>query len=716
MNKKLMKLTAVIATAALVFSLAACGEKPADNGTTTNTPAASATQAPADTKAPDATKAPDPTKAPDATATPVPTEAPKEIVTLRWGTHWVQGLDPWFKDEVTGEYVMAEDQREARIAAEQACLEQLGVKFEYVQYADNTTVSLLQSVMAGNPVCDIAVLWGGSENTILAQNIVKNLDNFTYLFEENESMSWMLDAPLYGHHYLLSDVVRFMPRWPLCYNISMIEAVDSLKDANGNTIYPNTLFDEGKWTWSAFKDYLEKIDAFYKSNDKIDAYYTDTRFATLSAAYSAGAAIYGADGLGVESQGMKDAWAFVKSLLDAGLITVELYDDGYTPGWCWPAYHLQDGQTVFADAPDWLINGAASGCADRGESIGIVPWPRSDKLAADDDAYSQAMTVGDSICILKGIDDKTTELAIKALMLFTEVYNCELGGVDTFEEYLEAASAQQAAAYGFDIFHEKIGDSILNSFQYLTEKVQGGNDYSDLLGFRVIWDDVIGKSYFGIDGYASYDVSIAQDINKFSDKISEMEKILSGDKPNDNVKPTVSHVDPVAVPVGTKEGDAIWAQYVSATDNIDGELPMSSCVFEWNDGFSTDIFNTVGYYHRAFKARFNDNAGNSDYNTLSIYVYNPDNKTAPVVNVGDSIPEIELNADVNAIKWAGEGGLIASATDADGLDVSANVVPDLSTLDTSTAGTYTVKLTVTDYAGNSTEATVTVNVVAPAAN
>ena len=153
---------------------------------------------------------------------------------------------------------MAEDQREARIAAEQACLEQLGVKFEYVQYADNTTVSLLQSVMAGNPVCDIAVLWGGSENTILAQNIVKNLDSFAYLFEENESMSWMLDAPLYGHHYLLSDVVRFMPRWPLCYNISMIEAVDSLKDANGNTIYPNTLFDEGKWTWSAFKDSLER--------------------------------------------------------------------------------------------------------------------------------------------------------------------------------------------------------------------------------------------------------------------------------------------------------------------------------------------------------------------------------------------------------------------------------------------------------------------------
>ncbi len=715
MKKQLRKLTAAVLSAAMIFALTACGEQPAEN-TATPTSAPKATEAAA-------TQAPEPTKAqesqgetPAATATPVPTEAPKEIVTLKWGTHWVQGLDPHYVDEVTGEYVMASDQREARYAAEEACLEQLGVKFEYVQYADDTRVSLLQSVMAGNPVCDLAVLWGGSENTILAQNIVKNLDDYAYLFEENESMGWMLDAPIYGHHYLLSDVVRFMPRWPLCYNITMVEAVDSLKDENGNTIYPNTLFDEGKWTWSAFKDYLEKVDAYYKSNDDIDAYYTDTRFATLSAAYSAGAAIYGADGLGVESQAMKDAWNYIDSLLDAGLITVELYDDGFTPGWCWSADHLQRGVTVFADTADWLINGAASGCAEREESIGIVPWPRPDSMAFDDEAYRQVMTVGDSICILKGVSDERTELALKALMLYTEVYNCELGGVDTFAEYLEAASVQQAAAYGFDIFHEKIGDSVLESFQYLTEKVQGGNDMSDLLGFRVIWDDIIGKSYFGVDGFASYDTSVAQNINLFTDKISEMEAILSSTGFNDNVKPTASHNDPVAVPVGTKEGDDIWAQFISATDNVDGDLPLTACKFEWNEGFSEDIFNTPGYYHRAFKARFYDNAGNNDYNTISVYVYDPNNKTAPVVTVAETLPTVELNADVSSIKWAGEGAFILSAVDTDGVDVSANVTPDLSTLDTSTAGTYDVKLTVTDFAGNTTEVTVKVSVAAPAAN
>ena len=700
MRKGFRKAASAVLAFALLLSCAACGntanEGDTEGAKATPTTAVSATEGVKATSTP----------------TPVPTESaePKEIVTIRWGTHYEQGLNPHYVDEVTGLYVMAEDEREARIAAEEAVLEQLGVTFEYVQYADDTRVSLLQSVMAGNPICDIAVLWGGCESTIISQNIVKNLDDFAYLFEENDSMSWMLDGELYGHRYLMTNVVRFIPRWPLCYNISMIEAVDSLKDENGNTIYPNTLFDEGKWTWSTFKDYLEKIDAYYANNDNVDAYYTDTRFATLSAAYSAGAAIYGNDGLQVESDGMKDAWSFIDSLLKDDLLTVELYDDGYTPGWCWPAYHLQDGQTVFADVPDWLIGGASSGCASRGESIGIVPWPRSDKLSADDESYEQAMTINDSLCILKGVDDETTELAIKALMLYTEVYCCELGGVDTYEEYIEAAATAQAAAYGFDIFNEKIGDSILNSFIYITNKVQGGNDYSDLMGIRETWDEIIGKSYFGIDGYGSYDVSIEQYIGKFEEKISEMEAILASGTPHDNVKPTVTFVkSPIAVPLGTKETDLdTWAQFYAATDNGDGVMGMDKFSIKWNDGFTADIFNTVGYYHRAFKGQFTDSSGNVDYKTASVYVYDPANKTAPTVVINEAAPELSLNADVSAITWVGEGAYILSATDADGLDVSSGVKADLSTLDTSTAGTYNVNITVTDFAGN--EATVTVAV------
>ncbi len=50
--------------------------------------------------------------------------------------------------------------------------------------------------------------------------------------------------------------------------------------------------------------------------------------------------------------------------------------------------------------------------------------------------------------------------------------------------------------------------------------------------------------------------------------------------------------------------------------------------------------------------------------------------------------------------------------DADGLDVSSKLTADLSELDTTTAGTYTVVLTATDYAGNTGSASIMVEVVA----
>ena len=164
--------------------------------------------------------------------TPAPTQSakPKEIVTIRYGTHYEQGLNPHYVDEVTGEYVMAENEREARLAAEQAILDELGVVFEYVQYSGDTREVLLQSVMANDPVCDIAVLWGGSEGTVLAQNVLQKIDDYAYIFQNDEECSWMLYDKLFGNYYLLGNVVRFNQRWPLVYNIDMIEAVDSLKD------------------------------------------------------------------------------------------------------------------------------------------------------------------------------------------------------------------------------------------------------------------------------------------------------------------------------------------------------------------------------------------------------------------------------------------------------------------------------------------------------
>lgn len=716
MKKMKRSVIAMLLVFCMIFGVAACGGKETPDSKPTNTPIP--------TSKPEATKGPDKqdsTPTPEATPTP---EGPKEIVTIRYGTHYLQGLDPHWTNEITGEFAMAADQREARYAAEQAILEQLGVVFEYVEYPSNTKEALLQSVMANDPICDIAVMWGGSESVVLSQNVLQKIDDYAYIFLDNDEYSWMLYDKLFGHYYMLSDVVRYVPRWPLCYNIDLVEAVDSLKDENGNTIYPNTLFDQGNWTWSTFKDYLAKIDAYYASDAGVHAYDTDIRYAALSAAYSGGGSIYGANGLDVNGQGMKDGVAYIKELMDAKLLTTDIgvYDDGFTPVWqaaCERFVWGRDGIfTVFTDCPDWNIGWAASEASEkRGQSIGIVPWPRKDSLALDDENYRQVITLGDSVGVLKGVSPEKTELALKAYALYYNVYYKTLGNVDSFAEYQDVSGTKQATDFGLDIFHEKIGDSILNSFLYLVSKMPDGKDYSDMLGYRVPWDEVLGKSLFGVGGAASYDVAIEANMNIFSEKTSEMEAILSSEGVHDNVAPSVSLKEPVAVPVGTKITDPIWMEFISATDNAEGVLDQSYFKPEFNspetDGqvdraYSEDDFNTVGYYKRAFKAYFVDTAGNKGYKTVSVFVYNPNNTTAPTLTANETPMKIALNSDVNSIKWVGEGCPIVAATDADGLDVSSKVSADLSTLDSSTPGTYDVRITVTDFVGNAAETTVQV--------
>lgn len=714
MKKFKKSVIAMLLMCSMLVGLTACGNGETNQGGT-ETQETQATATPVPTKA-EENKTPDPTKAPDPTEAPASPEVPKEIVTIKYGTHWVQGLDPHYTDEVTGEFVMAADQREARYAAEQAILDELGVVFEYVQYPGDTRESLLQSVMAGDPICDLAVMWGGSEAEILAQNILQPLDDFAHIFLEDEDYSWMLYDKLYGKYYMLSDVVRFNQRWPLCYNVDLIEAA--------GVENPSVLFENGEWTWSKFKEVLTQLDAFYANNEGVEAYLTDTRFAALSAAYSAGGAIYGADGLSVNSQGMKDAVKFIDELMDANLLKVTgVYDDGFTPEWQTACWHFCNGNgsnrfTVFTDCPDWNMGYAASEAANREESIGIVPWPRPDSMSIDDEDYRQVITLGDSVGVLKGVDSEKAELALKAYARFYEVYYTTLAGVDTIAEYQESYGTQQAVTYGFDIFHETYGDAILNSYLYIVSEMPDGKDYSDVLGFRGTWDEILGKSLFGIGGTASYDVAVEAELNKFAEKVTEMEAILASEGVNDNVAPTVSFVkEPIAVPAGTTMADAIWMEYIAATDNAEGVLDQSYFKPEFNNpdvdskvdrSYSEEDFKTVGYYYRAFKAYFVDTAGNKGYKTVSVYVYDPANTDAPTITASETPVTVALNTDVNTITWVGEGNAILSAVDADGLDVSANVAADLSTLDSTTPGTYDVKITVTDFAGNTAEVTVQV--------
>ena len=633
-----------------------------------------------------------------------------EPTVIRYGTHWINGLDPNYVDEVTGEYTMAESERQAALAALDAVKQELNVVFEFVQYSGDVQNDLMTSVLAGNPVCDLAIIWGGAEGTILAQNVLQQLDDYEDLFSDEES-SWMWYDKLYGHNYLLSSSVRFKQRWPLVFNISMIEQVDSLKDEEGNTIYPMDLFLDGEWTWSTFTDYLEKIQAYYGStqapdgcvHDTIQAYETDYRFAGLSAMYAAGGAIYGSDGLAVDSEGSLEGVAYITDLMEKGLLTDPgVYEDQFTPSWTTASGDFSLGGTVFTDSPDWLIGGNASACSERGESIGIVPWPRPDDMELEDPAYGQVITLGDSVGVLKGVDEEKTELALKAFKLYWQTYYKALGGVDSIKDYKEQNAVTELATLGLDIYNETYGDDLVECFTYITNHLVP--DYADLLGLRVPWDTILGKSLYGVDGMSSYDVAIQANMSEFTNKISDMESILQSDEVKDNRPPEFTVTNAV-LPTGTNGDEVDWSQYFTVEDAVDGALDINNAEITVNGEID---FTVPGKYENAVTATMADSAGNEGEGSLSVIVYDAANTEPPVITAVEELPAIAVDTDASTITW--KGTYIASAVDADGLDVSDNIEADLSQLDTTTPGTYEVVITVKDYAGNESTATLNVTV------
>lgn len=714
MRAKTKKITGMMMAAVMVTaSLTGCSSADNDDDKQTNTtpkPTPTTAASPT-TSANDQNNTDDQNKTDDDT-TPTPAQQ-AEAKTIRWGTHWVAGLDPYYTDPTTGEYTLGEAERQASIAALNKAKELLNVDVEFVQYAQDTRSELITSVLAGNPVCDIAMIWGGAEATILAQNILQELDDYKDLFKEEE-YSWMFYNSLYGHDYFVSGKQAFVPRWPLLFNISMIEKVDSLKDESGKTIYPMDLFEQGKWTFSTFKDYLSKINAYYTNvaapdscyYDTVQTYETDLRFAGLSAMYAAGGGIYREGKLMVDSAESLKGLNFITELREAKLLTDPgFYEDGFTPQWLKGCDDFRLGGTVFTDCADWTIGSAASAASDRGEAIGIVPYPRPDDMAIDDPNYQQVLTVGDSLGILKGVDEETTKLCLEFLKVYYKTYYEEYGGVDSVLDYKEKVSAAQATSYGFDIFNETYGESLLSCFNYVAEKTVA-NDYADVLGFRVRWDEIFGKSLTGTEGFAAYDVAIKANMDVFTKTINEMEAILAGSEIKDNIAPEISVEGKFVFAKGTDPASITWADQVTATDAVDGTLDTTTANYD----YSKVDFATVGEYDGGINIKISDKSGNEASKSEKVIIYNPDNKQAPEITAAEELPVIALDTDTSTITW--KGSYISKATDADGFDISDNIRADLSELDTTTPGNYDVVITVTDYAGNSAEITLNVTVAA----
>ena len=646
----------------------------------------------------------------------------EEPTIVRYGTHWTAGWNPNEIDPATGTYTMTDEaDRQLRLAAEAAVLEKHNVKIVHVQYSQDVRSELVLSVLAGNPCCEIARMWNGSESTVLAQNVLQKLDDYAYIFEGAE---WMWPTAVYGHNYFINGNVAFTQYFPLVVNLTMLDAVPALKEADGTTLYPMEMLERGDWTWSNFKDYLGKIHAYYSTtpapegcvNANIVAYETDYRQAGLSAMFSNGGGIYGSTGLIANSQESKDAVAFYRELMELGYAEDPDTYNGWEPLWCQPGYDWGRGGAVFADCHSWGVKGEGDHLTERGESYAIMPWPAADRLVtknADgsvtyDPAYQQVVSVGDIDGILKGISPEMTELALKVYRTYWETYYIEQAkqsgaDISSMDEYKAAVAKDQATKFGLDIFNETYGEGVLNAWIFNSENCIP-NNVAGNLGLTLTWEHTIAKGLMGVEAMPAYEIAIEQRKSLFDDVLAETAAILGTDELNDNQAPSVTASGKVVVELNADLSAIDWTQYFSAEDGFDGVMDPALAAYEYGAD-RVDV--TVAGAYQA-KAIFTDKAGNSGDAKVDVIVYDPANTAEPTLTLVEEIPAIAMDTDSTTIDWT---SFVAEAKDANGLDLKANITVDDSAMDTSFPDFYYVILTVTDYAGNTASVDVEVEVV-----
>ena len=642
-------------------------------------------------------------------------EAPAgEPTVIRWGHNWSREMDTSFRDEVTGEPAFGPEEMEARLYAEQQVLEKYNCVIEFVDYPSDLTECILQSVLAGDPIADVVRLTNGSQGQVLAQNVLQPLDEYAYLFEDEDD-AWIYWGPVYGHNYFLNNVMRFGSNDFLCYNIGILDEVDALK-VDGKTKYPADYFVEGTWTWSVFEDYLQKIYDYIrqKGNDGWQhAYQTDYRSAALQAIYSNGGEVYGDSGLGISSDETKEAVAFIKRLYDKGLMFNESQYDGKQLGeidGLMDTWRFQWGHTAFVNLPQWLTGDMVGQFADRGDAMGVVPFPRPDGMDINDSAYRQLNDATDCYGIPKGLSPEKTELTIKVFKEYTQSYYKKLANSDKAMDYYrsEVSAKNEAIRLNLDITNEEYGDNLLAAFRYLVEGDNAlVNDYSKNAGIYDYWShDILGYSLFGVDGSPSYDVKVEGSKGIIDDLMATYSSALSGTEIRDNVKPKFEQVDgdTLLFTAGTDPNGVDWTAYMKATDNVDGELDMSKAVVD----FSGIDFEAVGKYDGKLAYSIKDASDNEGTATLNVIIYNGENTTAPTLVLKEEYRTINVDENPSDINWKDD--FVEEAKDADGLDIKNNVTPDLSELDTTTPGDYEVEITLKDYAGNETKQTITVTV------
>jgi len=450
---------------------------------------------------------------------------------IRIAHNWPREMDTSFRDPITGEPALGQQELNARIYAEQKVLEKYNVVLQWIPYPNDLNEDILRSVLAGDPLAELVRIVGSAQGRLLSQNVLQPLDEFAHLFQDEDS-SWIFWGKVYGHHYFLNNVLRQGNDAPLVYNIGMLQKVPALRE-NGKTVLPVDLWLEGRWTWSVFEDYLQKVHDFWIQEwDGRIAYGADFSVAALMAMHSNGASVYGDNGLEIDSARAKEAVAYIERLMSKNLVrSHDLVDGTSQINGLMDVWRFQWGHSVFANLQQWLAGDMVDQFNSREETMGIVPFPRPDNLSQNDPRYRQLNDAKDCYAVPRGVSREMAELAVKAFHEYTISYYKKMANSDRVLDFLQADGPARASALRMflDITNEEYGEKLLQVWKFLgsNENIIV-NEFAKNVGIWEMWsEEILGDSLFRIKGASQYAVNVEAKMSQVHDIMDTISRALS---------------------------------------------------------------------------------------------------------------------------------------------------------------------------------------------
>lgn len=673
-----------------------------------------------------------------------PEETDAVVDTIYIGHHYIPEIDPNYKDPITGEYTVAPDKRLAGVKALNTVKEKLGVDLKWKAWINGATRDCLQTVLAGDPFAHMAVLSGSAQATVLTQNVLQPLDPYIDVFDHPDA-AWIVMPEVFGHHYFMERDLIYVTDWPMVFNINLIEAVPELKDENGNTIFPYDLYREGKWTWSVFEDYLGKIQRYYSgkkgvAGNEIVPFNTNYIYAIQMALHSNGAAIYDGNALNVDTPEAIEAAEHLDSLITKGLVSCSAASFGKTAanGGTGIDGYFRNGESVFTHMARWRMGGASNVLAGRGESMGMIFWPRPDDIPFTGEEYVEGASqyrickpACDAIGLLRGFDHDESRLAVQTYVLYTEELYKNMGRTETIAEYRQTMAPSEAIVFGIDIFHPEVGDDNLKVFEMIGALT--ANEFCENMGIMGAYCvDIFGNSVYGVGGSPKYAAAVKAKKASLYSRIDNIGTSLKATDALDAVAPSVQLKNanvPIVFPAGTDAATIDWAEYFTANDNVDGTYDIKTengkllvkpnpaieeseegeeeaKVYEFEEGrMSVDIslidFNTTGAYTDGMVVKLTDSYNNTIERKFPVYIYDENNQTPPTLVLKSEFAPLAKEVDTGSINWFNH--FCEKAEDVNGVDLKSFVSAEVSELDVTIPGTYPITIYVEDFVGNRTE-------------